>query len=140
MKWNPSLWTILEPLCYASYATLVYGELGLWILLITPVWGLNQRYTNWGRITRAFRKQVKPRPFQKRDLVLRILRGLVGDSRWKFRPSWSGPYVIWELTPKGVAWLTDLDGNQFSKTTNVDQLKKYYVRDYGRRMGSHHFG
>ena len=25
---NPSLWTILEPLCYASYATLVYGELG----------------------------------------------------------------------------------------------------------------
>ena len=26
---NPSLWTILEPLYYASYATLVYGELGL---------------------------------------------------------------------------------------------------------------
>ena len=26
---NPSLWTILEPLCYASYTTLVYGELGL---------------------------------------------------------------------------------------------------------------
>ena len=40
---NPSLWTILEPLCYASYATLVYGELGLYILLITPVWRLNWR-------------------------------------------------------------------------------------------------
>ena len=26
---NPSLWTILESLCYDSYATLVYGELGL---------------------------------------------------------------------------------------------------------------
>ena len=26
---NPSQWSILEPLCYASYATLVYGEIGL---------------------------------------------------------------------------------------------------------------
>ena len=71
--------------------------------------------------------QVKPRPLQKGDLVLRILRGLVGDPRGKFKPSWSGPYVIRELTPEGVAWLTDLDGNQFSELTNVDQLKKYYV-------------
>ncbi|RVW30924.1 hypothetical protein CK203_097349 [Vitis vinifera] len=47
--------------------------------------------------------------------------------RGKFRPSWSGPYVIRELTPEGTAWLTDLDGNQFSRPTNVDQLKKYYV-------------
>ena len=41
--------------------------------------------------------------------------------------SWNGPYVIRELTPEGAAWLTDLDGNQFSEPTNVDQLKKYYV-------------
>ena len=45
-----------------------------------------------------------------------------------------------ELTPEGAAWLTDLDGNKFSKPTNVDQLKKYYVWDYGRKMGGHHFG
>ncbi|RVW86099.1 hypothetical protein CK203_037948 [Vitis vinifera] len=43
------------------------------------------------------------------------------------RPSWSGPYVIRELTPEGAAWLTDLDGNQFLEPTNVDQLKKYYI-------------
>ena len=79
------------------------------------------------KMARAFRKRVKPRPLQKEDLVLRILRGLFGDPREKFRPSWSGPYVIQELTPKGVAWLTNLDGNQFSEPTNVDQLKKYYV-------------
>ncbi|RVW68632.1 Retrovirus-related Pol polyprotein from transposon 17.6 [Vitis vinifera] len=42
----------------------------------------------------AFKKRVKPRPLQKGDLVLRILRGLIGDPRGKFRPSWSGPYVI----------------------------------------------
>ena len=35
----------------------------------------------------AFRKWVNLRPLQKRDLVLRILRGLVGDPRGKFRPS-----------------------------------------------------
>ena len=35
----------------------------------------------------AFGKRVKPRPLQKGDLVLRTLRGLVGDLRGKFRPS-----------------------------------------------------
>ena len=64
---------------------------------------------------------------KKGDLVLRILRGLIGDPREKFRPSWSESYVIRELTPKGAAWLIDLDGNQFSEPTNADQLKKYYV-------------
>ncbi|RVW90697.1 hypothetical protein CK203_046460 [Vitis vinifera] len=29
-----------------------------------------------------------------------------------------------ELTPEGAAWLMDLDGNRFSKMTNVDQLKR----------------
>ena len=79
------------------------------------------------KMTLAFKKWVKPRPLQRGDLVLRILRGLAGDPRGKFRPTWSGPYIIRELTPEGAAWLTDLDGNQFSEPTNVDQLKKYYV-------------
>ncbi|RVW64270.1 Retrovirus-related Pol polyprotein from transposon 17.6 [Vitis vinifera] len=79
------------------------------------------------KMARAFRKRVKPRPLHKGDLVLRMLRGLIGDPRGKFRPNWSGPYVIRELTPEGAAWLTDLDGNQFLEPTNVDQLKKYYV-------------
>ena len=68
----------------------------------------------------AFKKRVKPRPLQRGDLVLRILRRLARDPRRKFRPTWSGPYIIRELTPEGAAWLTDLDGNQFSKPTNVD--------------------
>ncbi|KAL6348669.1 hypothetical protein AAG906_019368 [Vitis piasezkii] len=45
-------------------------------------------------MTRAFRKRVKPRKFQRGDLVLKVLRGLISDPRGKFRPSWSGPYVI----------------------------------------------
>ncbi|RVX21644.1 Gag-Pol polyprotein [Vitis vinifera] len=46
-----------------------------------------------------------------------------GDPRGKFRPNWSGPYFVRELTPEGAAWLMDLDGNRFSEPTNVDQLK-----------------
>ena len=79
------------------------------------------------KMTRAFRKRVKPRRFQKGDLVLKVLRGLINDPRGKFGPNWSGPYVIQDLTQEGVTWLTDLDGNQFMEPVNVDQLKKFYA-------------
>ncbi|RVW34734.1 hypothetical protein CK203_110702 [Vitis vinifera] len=79
------------------------------------------------KMTRAFKKHVKPRPLQRGDLVLKLIRGLIRDPRGKFRPNWSGPYFIRELTLEGAAWLMDLDGNRFSKPTNVDQLKRYYV-------------
>ncbi|RVW90541.1 hypothetical protein CK203_031047 [Vitis vinifera] len=76
------------------------------------------------KMARAFKKRVKPRPLHVGDLVLRVIRGLIRDPRGKFRPSWSGPYFIRELTLEGAAWLMDLDGNQFSEPTNVDQLKR----------------
>ena len=63
------------------------------------------------KMARAFKKRVKPRPLQIGDLVLRVLKGLAGDPRGKFRPTWSGPYIIKELTLEGAAWLTNLDGN-----------------------------
>ena len=78
-------------------------------------------------MTRAFRKRVRSRKFQRGDLVLKVLMGLISDPRGKFRPSWSGPYVIRDLTREGAAWLTDLDGNQFTEPVNVDQLKKFYA-------------
>ena len=78
------------------------------------------------KMTRAFRKMVKPRMFQKVDLVLKVLRGLISDPRGKFRPTWSGSYVIRDLTLEGAACLTDVDGNQFMEPINVDQLKKFY--------------
>ena len=79
------------------------------------------------KMTLAFRKRVKLRKFKKGNLVLKVLRGLISDPRGKFKPTWSGPYVIRDLTQEGAAWLTDLDGNQFMKPVNVDQLKKFYV-------------
>ena len=79
------------------------------------------------KMTRAFRKRVRPRKFQKCDLVLKVLWGLINDPRGKFRLNWSGPYVIRDLTQEGAAWLTDLDGNQFIEPVNVDQLKRFYA-------------
>ena len=78
-------------------------------------------------MTRAFRKMVKPRKFQKGDLVLKVLRGLISDPIGKFKPTWSGSYVIQDLTRDSAAWLTDLDKNQFTEPVNVDQLKKFYA-------------
>ena len=57
-------------------------------------------------------------------MVLKVIRGLIRDPIEKFRPNWSGPYFIRELTPEGTVWLMDLDGNRFSEPTNVDQLKR----------------
>ena len=71
-------------------------------------------------MTRAFRKKVKPRKFQKGNLVLKVLKGLINYPRGKFRPNWSRPYVIQDLTRKGAGWLTDLDENQFKEPVNVD--------------------
>ena len=79
------------------------------------------------KMTRTFRKRVKPRKFQKGDLVLKVLRGLINDPRGKFRPNWSEPYFIRDLTRERAAWLTDLDENQFTEPVNVDQLKKSYA-------------
>ena len=79
------------------------------------------------KMARAFKKRVNPRPLQRGDLVLRVLQGLVTDPTGKFRPNWRGPYIIRELTLEGATWLMNLDGNQFSKPTNVDQLKFFYV-------------
>ena len=78
-------------------------------------------------MARTFKKWVKPRLLQRSDLVLKVIRGFIRDPRGKFRPNWSGPYFIRELTLEGAAWLMNLDGNRFSEPTNVDQLKKYYV-------------
>ena len=55
------------------------------------------------KMTRAFRKMVKPRKFQTSDLVSKVIRGLISDPRGKFRPTWNGLYVIGDLTRDGAA-------------------------------------
>ena len=63
------------------------------------------------KMAHPFKKRVKPRLLQRVDLVLKVIRGLIRDPKEKFKPNWSGPYFIRELTSEGAAWLMDLDGN-----------------------------
>ena len=48
---NPSLWTILEPLYYVSYATLVWSDLGFINFVDNTCLSQNQMaWLQWGRI------------------------------------------------------------------------------------------
>ncbi|XP_074277940.1 uncharacterized protein LOC141601545 [Silene latifolia] len=79
------------------------------------------------RIERALNKKVKPRKIKEGDLVLKSVRALLPvDPRGKFKPIWAGPYLVKRILKGGGVRLTDLDGNDFSNPTNLDQLKKYY--------------
>ncbi|KAL9224714.1 hypothetical protein vseg_000724 [Gypsophila vaccaria] len=79
------------------------------------------------RIQRAFNKKVKTRNIKVGDLVLKSVRApLPVDPRGKFKPNWAGPYIVKEIYSGGAVKITDLDGQEFSLPTNLDQLKRYY--------------
>ena len=79
------------------------------------------------RLQRAFNKRVKPRNIKTGDVVLKSVRAPVPvDPRGKFKPNWAGPYIVKEIYSGGAVKLTDLDGQEFTNPTNLDQLKKYH--------------
>ncbi|XP_077215936.1 uncharacterized protein LOC143850590 [Tasmannia lanceolata] len=79
------------------------------------------------RIEKAFNKKVRIRDLQKGDLVLKTFRASVYDPRGKFKPNWTGPYIVDEVLPGKVVRLLDQNGEKLTKPTNLDQLKKYYA-------------
>ena len=79
------------------------------------------------RIARAFNKEVKPGKIKADNMVLKQSRAIVFDPRGKFRPNWEGPYLVKTVLPKGVAKISDLEGNEFTEPVNLDRLKKYYL-------------
>ena len=88
---------------------------------------LHNVQTYQARIKRAFNKRVKSRNIKEGDLVLKSVRALLPvDPRGKFKPNWSGPYLVKSIFSGGAVRITDLDGNEFSNPTNLDQLKRYY--------------
>ncbi|XP_074266686.1 uncharacterized protein LOC141589966 [Silene latifolia] len=80
------------------------------------------------RIERAFNKKVKPRGICEGDLLLKSVRALLPiDPRGKFKPIWVGPDLVKKILSGGAVQLTNLDENDFTNPTNLDQLKKYYL-------------
>ncbi|GMP66936.1 hypothetical protein CsSME_00027088 [Camellia sinensis var. sinensis] len=78
------------------------------------------------RIARAFNKKVRSRNLREGDLVLKDNRAPIHDPRGKFRPNWTGPYIIKSIWSGRAVILMDLDGLEFSQPINMDKLKKYY--------------
>ena len=65
------------------------------------------------RIARAFNKKVKSRNLMKGDLVLKDNRAPIHDPSGKFKPNWTGPYIIKFVWSSGAVVLMDLDGLEF---------------------------
>ncbi|XP_074297660.1 uncharacterized protein LOC141628412 [Silene latifolia] len=125
-----ALWGYRTSIRTATGATpyyLVYGMEAVQPAVELEVPSLRILLESQKRIERAFNKKVKPRGINEGDLVLKSVRALLPvDPRGKFKPNWAGPYLVKKILTGGAVRLTDLDGNDFSNPTNLDQLRKYY--------------
>ena len=79
------------------------------------------------RIARAYNKKIKPGKIKEGDLVLKLTRPIITDPGGKFKPNWEDPYLAKKLFSKGAAILSDLEGNEFRDSINMDKLKKYFL-------------
>ena len=60
------------------------------------------------KIARAYNKKIMPGKIKEGDLVLKLTRPIMADSREKFKLNWEGPYLAKKLFSKGAAILSDL--------------------------------
>ncbi|XP_077248885.1 uncharacterized protein LOC143888377 [Tasmannia lanceolata] len=78
------------------------------------------------RLERAFNKKVRIRELREGDMVLRECQASIFDPWEKYRPNWSGPYIVDEILLEKAVRLLDQNGKRISEPTNLDQLKMYY--------------
>ncbi|CAM8912699.1 unnamed protein product [Rhodiola kirilowii] len=79
------------------------------------------------RLSRAFNKKVRPRSFQKGDLVLAVRRPIITSHKTgsKFKTKWDGPYVVQEAYTNGAYKIVDQEGVRVGPI-NGKFLKRYY--------------
>ena len=76
---------------------------------------------------RAHDKKIRPRQFQKRELVLKWIPQNWQDPHKKWSPNWEGPYVVKKAFSGEALILAKMDGKEFSSPINADIVKKYYA-------------
>jgi len=77
------------------------------------------------RATRRYNSKVKPRSYQKGDLVWRMRSDARKDDR-KFSSNWEGPFRIADTAAGGAYYLEYLSGKSISRTWNATHLMFYY--------------
>ena len=79
------------------------------------------------RMAKAYDKKVRPRIFQKRDLVLKKLLSLPGEDQSKWAPNYEGLYVVKKAFLGRALKLSRMDREDLARPVNFDYVKRYYV-------------
>ena len=75
----------------------------------------------------SINKKVRPRKFNKGDLVLKKISHAVKDNRGKWAPNYEGPFVVKRAFFGGALVLTNMDGEELPSPVNSDVVKRYYA-------------
>ncbi|XP_065631241.1 uncharacterized protein LOC136068256 [Quercus suber] len=79
------------------------------------------------KLRQGYDANVKLRPLELGDLVLRKVIGTAKNPAWgKLGPNWEGPYRITSGAGTGAYFLEDLDSHVIPRPWNVNNLKRYY--------------
>jgi len=75
------------------------------------------------------RKNVKSFHIHEGEEVLKANKRKEGRKGGRLERNWNGPFLVKDITEKGVATLADKSDNTLRQKTNVSQLKPYLQRD-----------
>lgn len=77
-------------------------------------------------MTTAFNKRVRPRDIEEGDLVLKMVLPYEQAPRGQPRPNYEGPFIVKKKLFGGALILGNMDGEDFPKFINLDQVKRYF--------------
>lgn len=69
------------------------------------------------RVAMHLNNKIKSRNLKEGDLVLELVRKSIMDTKGKFGPNWTVPYVIKKLLSGEPVELTDIDGSELHTLT-----------------------
>jgi hypothetical protein len=75
-------------------------------------------------LRRYHERDMHPREFHVRDLVLRRVQG--SKDRHKLLPAWKGPFIIHEVLQPGTYKIQYEDGRVISNAWNIEHLRPFY--------------
>ena len=61
-------------------------------------------------------------------MVSKEIRAVIKEARRKFRSNWLGTYIIKTIFFSRPLKFMNMDGEEYTEYTNLDQLKKYYAQ------------
>jgi len=79
------------------------------------------------RVKNAFDKRVRPRKFNKGDLVLKKVSQAQKDHKGEWAPNYEGPFFVKKDFLGGALLLANMDDEEFPSPMNSDIVKWYYA-------------